>query len=146
MLRTQIAKDKIPGHPPAAPGGTPLLPGQGDTRGVPRDPDVGPRILKIPLPWGGSFDFRTGPTSNSQAIADEYGDTAQEPYGWYRALVDVSDNISRALPPEEELNKHNLAAVYGQRAGAWTRKQFDDFWAARAAYLKSRRPRGGGGW
>ena len=142
LLRTQIAKEKIPGHPPAAPGGTPLLPGQGDTRGVPRDPDVGPRILQIPDGRGGYIDWRTGPTTNSQAVADEYGDSAQEVYGGWRFLNDLADRVARDVPADWD----PYANCVGSEAGRRTRKAFDDWWAARVAAVRGRGVGRSGGW
>lgn len=94
LLASQIANLRQPGSPPAAPGRHNLIPGQGSTGigKVKTDPDVGPLGLKIPNGQGGALNFVTGPTSNSQTIADQYGDAAQEVYGMWRLLNDSLDN------------------------------------------------------
>lgn len=97
LLASQIANIRQPGSPPAAPGGHSLIPGQASTGigKVKTDPDVGPLGLKIPGHNGAPIDFVTGPTSNSQTVADQYGDAAQEVYGMWRLMQDALSNWDR---------------------------------------------------
>jgi len=109
LLSSQIAKIRQAGSPPAAPGARELIPGQSSTAigKVKTDPDVGPLGLKIPGHNGAPIDFVTGPTSNAQTIADQYGDAAQEIYGMWRLANDALSNWDRTghWSSPSEINK-----------------------------------------
>lgn len=88
-LASEIRLLRQPGSPPSAPGGAvPIIPGQGNAR-IPLDPDAKAMRLRLPAGGGDTVDFPTSGTSNSQTIADQYGDTAQEVYGMWRLANDV---------------------------------------------------------
>ena len=137
LLGAQISKIRQPGSPPAAPGGSALIPGQGSgTVGkVKIDPDVGPMVLRVPGRNGGPMDFVTGPTSNSQTIADQYGDAAQEVYGMYRLANDALANWDRTG------HWSSPAAI-----NAFMESQIAKLLASRSSGAISRRRRYSSGW
>lgn len=100
-LASEIRLINQPGSPPAVPGGTqPVIPGQGDSRRAVLDPDLGPMTLRVPTQTDdgrGTYDFQTSGTSNSQTVADQYGDAAQEIYGMYRLYNDIFANVAPRL-------------------------------------------------
>lgn len=93
VLAGQVRRVTQAGSPPAAPGGAkPIIDGQGDGR-VPLDPDAKSIRLVLPRTDNSQADtFTTSPSSNSQTIADQYGDLAQEAYGLARLGIDAYRN------------------------------------------------------
>jgi len=100
-LASEIRLMRQPGSPPAAPGGaTPTIDGQGNARTTPPlDPEAKAITLRLPAGGGKTFDFPTSGTSNSQSIADQYGDTAQEIYGMWRL---ANDAYAKYIKPSDD--------------------------------------------
>jgi len=99
-LRAEIRLTNQAGSPPSAPGGAVhVIEGQGSGKLPVPDPDAFPMVLKVPRGDGQSFDWQTSPTTNSQTVADQYGDAAQEVYGMWRLANDAADYVSRNVEP-----------------------------------------------
>lgn len=89
-LASEIRLLRQPGSPPAVPGARTIIPGQGD---APLDPDAKSIGLVLPRVDNQRDVWATSPSSNSQTIADQYGDAAQEIYGLGRLGIDAYRNL-----------------------------------------------------
>jgi len=93
-LAAEIRLVNQAGNPPAAPGGgKPIIAGQGDAR-IPLDPDANAMRIVLPRADDSKKDtWVAGAATNSQTIADQYGDAAQEIYGLLRLGIDSYRNL-----------------------------------------------------
>lgn len=93
-LASEIRLTQQAGTPPALPGGAKsIIAGQGDAR-IATDPDSAPLSLVLPRTDDSGKDrWVAGRATNSQTIADMYGDAAQELYGMARLGIDAYRNL-----------------------------------------------------
>lgn len=96
LIKSQIVSQKVRSVQQATPGlvnGAKVNP---DGSVEPAQNKMGSSVIKIPIPkmfGGGDYDINVRHGGHAQQVADNWGDTMQEIYGWYASAVDVLDNV-----------------------------------------------------